>query len=318
MDTCILGIGVRSFDLIHARAVPGGRFESEHLVSEPVALDASIDATGGIGSRAWADALRLAGKLIAKGRRAAQSGHVVALAPHGLGGAENAHGFALAVRRRFGAQLAVVPVADTAQLAYRAAHHELDAGSSAVAAIHVGDLTIDFTAGSGATNDFFESMSLGVVKLHRAYGATDSGFLATDAGALFSLIRLCGGPACRKLRDWGDVAPVFGSENAAAVRDVARAWGYMDRASTSLERLALHALVPEILSAPPDRLGVDPRRASSVGTTAVVIDALSDVFGLRDVRIASLGVLEGAALEVLAPRAPSFGATGTESRRGYA
>ena len=127
--------------------------------------------------------------------------------------------------------------------------------------------------------------------------------MPADSGALFSLVRLCAGPACRRLRAWGNPALVVGSENAKAVRTVARSWGYLDTDSNDLCRLSLHALVPEILDAAPESLcalGIDASRSSLVGTAAVVIDALADLLGQREVRFADFGVAEGAALTRLA------------------
>jgi exopolyphosphatase/pppGpp-phosphohydrolase len=158
-------------------------------------------------------------------------------------------------------------------------------------------------AGIGPRCVLAESLPIGIVRLHRAYGETESGLLQADSSALFGLTRLCGGPACRRLRDMGATRLVFGSENATTLRDVAIQLGYLEPDSNSLCRLALHALVPEILAMPTDEicaLGVDPERANLVGTTAVVADALADLLGEREVRFTTSGVVEGAALAVAA------------------
>jgi hypothetical protein len=87
------------------------------------------------------------------------------------------------------------------------------------------------------------------------------------------------------------------------LRDVAIQLGYLESDASGLCRLALHAMIPELLAMPVDaicELGLDPERANLVGTTAVVVDALADLLGEREVRFTTSGVVDGAALAVAA------------------
>jgi exopolyphosphatase/pppGpp-phosphohydrolase len=307
MDACILELGTRSFNLHHARLTAGGTLVQRLVQSQRVTIDASLDAGGAIGKRTWAEALRALERLVVEARRISQSGSLVAFAPHALGGAENAEGFVHAVGRRFGVHAGLLSPGESARLAYRGVRHELGDTVWPVAVMHVGDASLDVAAGVGPECDFTATCSLGIGRVHRAYGPSGGGLLPADAGALSSLVRLIAGPACRRLRDWGEVRVVVGSESALAVRDVARSWGYLEADGMSLGRIALRALAQDVLDVNPEslcRIGIEPSRAGLVGTTAVVIGALADLLEQREVRFATSGFAEGAALDVLAGLEP--------------
>jgi exopolyphosphatase/guanosine-5'-triphosphate,3'-diphosphate pyrophosphatase len=301
MNACILELGTRSFRLARVGLSDDRGLDVQGLESERVALDASIDATGGIGRRTWGDALQTLGRLIETARRRAPLSPLFVIAPHALGEAHNADAFVEAARRRFGISISLVSQADSARLAYlgvRAAAKDLSGG--AVVA-YVDDSVLDIAYGSGPECAFSQTLSLGVQRLHAAYAARGVGLRLAEATALFGLVRLCAEPVAKRVPDAGHARLLVASENAIAVRDVARAWGFLEDDADSLGRMALHALVPEILAAAPSslcRLGIEPFRASVVGTTAVVLDALADLLGQREVRFTTSGVREGAALEL--------------------
>ncbi len=308
MDISILELGTRTFRLLRAVKDSDGGAAVSCVSSERVGIEMSVDAIGTISRSDASDALRVMGRLLSRARRLDGGRHVVTYAPNAFGGAGNASEFGHAVKRRFGVSVTLLSPRDSATLPYHATRHELGPSLHEVrerehplGVVHVGDPALDFAVGASAIPDFTVSLDLGVARLHRAVGATERGLPTTDAAALFSLVRLSGGPACRRVREWGKPEVAFGSENAKAVRDVARAWGYLDANANGLCRLSLHALVPEILAAPPDLLvdiGILPSRASLVGTTAVVIDALSDLLGLRTVRFSAHGLPEGVARSI--------------------
>jgi exopolyphosphatase/pppGpp-phosphohydrolase len=326
MDISILELGARSFQLFNIRGFSRGsslvRTTTVRVASEPVSIETSVDASGAIDRTSWADAMRALGRLVTQAEQAGANHGIIGVAPHALGGAGNGEAFVGAVRRRFGIAVMLLSSAESVRLSYGASRMELRDARSASALIHVGDATIDVAAGAGGACDMVDVLPLGIHRLHRAYDATERGLRLQDSSALFSLTRLCGGPACARLRglgQWGATRVVFGSDNARAIWNIARLWGYAEPDSASLDRVALHALVPEIIAAGPSALldlGVDSVKASWVGTTAVVIDALADLLALREIRFTSGGVAEGVALDVLSEvdRRP----TGTESPRRYA
>jgi exopolyphosphatase/pppGpp-phosphohydrolase len=272
----------------------------EPMGSERVGLDASIEATGGIGRRTWGDALQTLGKLLEVARRRAPLDPLVVIAPHGLGAAQNASAFVHAARRRFGVAITLLSQADSARLVYLGGRAGLPEVTGPAVVAYLDDAVLDIAAGSGADSDWSDTLSLGVQRLHAAYAARGVGLRVAEAAALFCLVRLCAEPTSRRIRDEGESRLVVASENAVAVRDVARAWGFLEDDATSLGRMALHALVPEILAAQPSslcRLGIEPFRASVVGTSAVILDALADLLGQREVFFSESGVREGVVLQ---------------------
>ena len=298
METCIIELGTRDFHFV--RSCLGATQDLEVLehVTERVALDSSIDATGSIGRRARADALRTFGRFVSMARKRRPSQRVLAVAPHTA--AYNLEDFFEAVWRRYGVTVDVMSVDRMARLTYRAVRHELGTTPSSIVVAHLGSTNLNLAWGSGAHCDSVKGLSLGVGRLHHAHGSGAHGMLACSGrAALFTLTRLSGGPVARRLRLGGDHALVVCSDNAAALREVARAWGYLEADDVTLGRIVLHALVSEVLAAPLSslcRLGLEPRRAALVGTSAVILDALADLLGQREVRFARCGLREGLAL----------------------
>jgi exopolyphosphatase/pppGpp-phosphohydrolase len=269
---------------------------------ERVSFDADIDELGSLGHRAWGQGLDALGRLLHL-VRAARIRNVVAVAPHALGGAANAEGFLRAAQRRFGIDVALPSPEATARLAHRGARRAL-MPIEAFGVVHLTDASIDVAAGQGTTCEITDSLPLGVARMQRACGAPETGLARSDCEALLGLLRLSGGPVAKKLREYG--APVvMASSYAGRVLEVARAWGYVDPQSPTIGRLALHALVQEIVQAVPDALidlGVEPWRAGLLGTAALAIDAIAGLLGQREVWLMREGLTEGVALEILESR----------------
>jgi exopolyphosphatase / guanosine-5'-triphosphate,3'-diphosphate pyrophosphatase len=302
MDTCILELGVRTLRLLGSRAAERGPVEVVDIHSERVRLGESIDRTGTVTASVSSDLLAAVSRLLEVAHSRCPGVSLHAIAPHALGGSENARSVLAAIGRRTGVAVTLLSPRDTARLAYRAARSELGYLGGQTAVVHLGDAAADFTSGTRATLDVADTLPLGVGRLHRAFGSGDSGLAAVDASALSSLVRLCAGPATRRLREWGVPVLVVTSENAATVREVGRAWGFLGEDSETIGRVALRALATEILQASVwdlENLGIDPRRAALVGTTAITIDTLTDLLGQREVLLAASGPSEGAALEIL-------------------
>lgn len=315
MNACILELGTRTFRVARVGRSDVRGLDVEVIESERVGIDASIEATGGIGRRTWGDALHALGRLIDVARRRAPLSPLFVIAPHSLGAAHNAEAFVDAARRRFGVALSLLSPADSARYAYLGVRAGAPDLVGTVVAANLDDGALDVACGHGEGCDWSQTLSLGVQRLHAAYAARGIGLRLAEGTALFGLVRLCAEPAARRIRGEGEARLVVASENALAVRNVARAWGFLEDDADSLGRMALHALVPEILAAAPAslcRLGIEPFRASVVGTSAVVLDALADLLGQREVRFSTSGVREGAALELSlgAPtyEAPAFAA----------
>lgn len=302
MDTCILELGAWTVRLVRCRRLERGPFEVAEMESVRIGTGESIDRTGVITPSTSVELSSSVSKLLEVAQARCRNAPLHAIAPHALGGAKNARSVLSAILRRTGVSVALLSPKDTAHLAYRAARSELAHLDGEATFVHLGDAAVDFAWGTRAAADRVETLSFGVARLHRAYGLDASGLPEADASALRSLVRLCAGPAARRFRECGAPVLVATSENAAAVREVASAWGFLDPESAVIGRVALRALATEILGASVwdlENLGVDRRRAPLVGTAAVMIDALADLLGKREVVLAASGASEGAALEVL-------------------
>jgi exopolyphosphatase/guanosine-5'-triphosphate,3'-diphosphate pyrophosphatase len=322
MNVCILELGTRSFRMLRVQRPvddAGGALEVEALESERVAIDASIEATGSIGRRTWADALQTLGKLLDVARRRSKASEIFAIAPRGLRSADNGDAFLDAARRRFGIDVELLSTADSARLAYAGVRGAAPDLRGRVAVAHLDDGALDVASGTATSCEWAQTLSLGVQRLHTSYAL--SGVLERDeATALFELVRLCAEPLGQRVSSDGTTRLAVASENALAVRDVARAWGFLEDDTDALGRVALHALVPEILAASPSsfcRLGIEPFRANTVGTSAVILDALADLLRQREVVFSSAGLCEGAAVEWELRDAPLL-AAGAEDVTRYA
>jgi len=148
METAVLELGTRTFQLSRATQTDNRGPSITRLAAECVAFGADIDTHGSIGRRAWADALSALDRLM----KVAQQNRLktlLAVAPHALGGAENAEEFVRGVERRFGVRVDLLSPAETAQLAYRGARRAL-MPIDAFGVVHLGDSTIDVAAGQVA------------------------------------------------------------------------------------------------------------------------------------------------------------------------
>jgi hypothetical protein len=191
----------------------------------------------------------------------------------------------------------IVSHRDTARFIYSRARAEAADVSGYVTVIELGEAALDFMSGDGPACDLMDRALLGVGRLHQAFGGTADGLLPTDAGALFSLVRLSAGPAVRRIRDRGKTTMILTSTLAASVLAAVRGAGYAADGESSVDRIAFHAFAAEILTARPGalrELGIDRRAASLVSTAGVVIDALADMLAQGDIRFGTARAPENA------------------------
>ncbi|HVU05393.1 MAG TPA: hypothetical protein VHE30_26785 [Polyangiaceae bacterium] len=319
METCILEIGVERARLVCGALDRAGNFTTRTLETATLGAGVTVDEVGGIGRTEGAEAIAKLGRLVELGRAHAPASDLHVIAVDSLGGASNARAFVRGVERRLGLAVTVLSPRETVRLAYAAARAEAPSVSGQAIVAHLGDTAVDFASGTRATLDVEATVSIGIERLLRAYETGPDPLLPEDAGALFSLVRLTAGPAAKRLRAWGAESFLVASEHVASLRVAASAFGFVDTRTQSIDRLSLHAFASEALNATSvdfARSGITRRRARSIGATAVVVDALSDLLGARQVRLAATGPAEGAALEILARPLDRL-AAGAESRGRY-
>lgn len=298
MEATIFELSPSEFNLHIARTDDLGRLNVTRVATERVAVAASVEATNAIGRRTWAQAMRTVDRLNRVARRSAPH-RSIALAMNGLSDAWNARGFVDAVSRRHGMATRIVSRTEAAALAYAGIWSEAGQTSERMAVCLFDESRIDVASGVDGICDRIDAVPFGVRRLRVAFGAGEQPLRHADIGPMFSLVRLCGGPMGRRLRDLGTERLALPAPLSKTIAELAAAWGYADRDATEIDRLLLHALVPDVISMPHaslSRLGIKHREALALGPTLVALDAIADLLRVPSVFLSRRGILEGAIL----------------------
>lgn len=297
MEATIFELGPSEFNLHFARTDDLGKLNVTRVATERVGLGASLEATNAIGRRTWAQAMRTVDRLNEVARRS--SSRSLAVAMSGLSDAWNARGFIDAVRKRHGMATRIVSREEAAALAFAGISSEIGRTSGRTAVCLIDDARIEIASGVAGACDRIDAVPFGVRRLRVAFGVGEQPLRHADIGPVFSLVRLCAGPMGRILRELGVERLAVPAPLSRTIADLASAWGYTDRGESRLDRLLLHALVPDVVATPQAslcRLGIDARTAMALGPTLVAVDALLDLLRVRDLFLSTSGILEGAIL----------------------
>lgn len=298
MEATIFELSPSEFNLHIARTDDRGRLNVTRVATERVTVGASVEATNAIGRRTWAQAMKTVDRLNRLARRGAP-GRSLALAMNGLSEAWNARGFVDAVQRRHGMATRIVSREEAAALAYAGIWSETGQGRGRMAVCLVDESRMEIASGADGVCDRIDAVPFGIGRLRVAFGAADQPLRHSDIGPMFSLVRLCGGPMGRMLRELGTERFAVPAPLARTVAELAAAWGYADRDANEIDRLLLHALVPDVVSTPLTtfhRLGILERDAIALGPTLVALDAIADLLRVPSIFLSKSGILEGAIL----------------------
>jgi hypothetical protein len=298
MEATILELGPSEFNLHFARTDDLGRLSLTRLATERVTVGASLEANQAIGRRTWAQAMRTVDRLNRVARRSPSS-RSLALAMNGLSDASNASGFVDAVRRRHGMATRIVSREEAASLAFAGISREAGQAGGRLAVCLLDDDRIEIASGVDGSCDRIDAVPFGVRRLRVAFGVGDQPMRNADIGPVFSLVRLCAGPTGRVLRELGVGRMALPGPLGKTIADLASAWGYADRGAVELDRLLLHALVPDVVSTSQStlvKLGIEPRAALALAPTLVAVDALADLLRVHSIFLSRSGILEGAIL----------------------
>jgi exopolyphosphatase/pppGpp-phosphohydrolase len=298
MEATIFELSPSEFNLHIARTDDLGKLNVTRVATERVEVGASVEATNAIGRRTWAQAMRTVDRLNRVARRSAPH-RSIALAMNGLSDAWNARGFVDAVSRRHGMATRIVSREEAAALAYAAIWSEAGQTSERMAVCLFDESRIEVASGIDGICDRIDAVPFGVRRLRIAFGAGEQPVRHADIGPMFSLVRLCGGPMGRRLRELGTRRLTLPAPLSRTITELAAAWGYADRDATEIDRLLLHALVPDVIAMPLTslaRLGIERREALALGPTLVALDAIADLLRVPSVFLSRSGILEGAIL----------------------
>lgn len=298
MEATIFELSPSEFNLHIARRDDLGKLNVTRVATERVAVGASVEATNAIGKRTWAQAMRTVDRLNRVARRSAPQ-RSLALAMTGLSDAWNARGFVDAVRQRHGMATRIVSREEAAALAYAGIWSESGQSGGRMAVCLIDESRIEVASGVDGVCDRIDAVPFGVRRLRVAFGVGEQPLRHSDAGAMFSLVRLCGGPMGRRLRDLGTRRLTLPAPLSKTISELAAAWGYSSRGATEIDRVTLHALVPDVIAMPHaglSRLGIGDRDALALGPTLVAIDAIADLLRVPTISLSRSGILEGAIL----------------------
>jgi len=298
MEATIFELSPGEFNLHIARTDDLGRLNVTRVATERVAVGASVEATNAIGRRTWAQAMRTVDRLNRVAQRSAPH-KPIALAMNGLSDAWNARGFVDAVQRRHGMATRIVSREEAAALAYAGIWSESGQTGGRMAVCLFDESRIEVASGVDGVCDRIDAVPFGVRRLRVAFGADEQPLRHSDIGPMFSLVRLCGGPMGRRLRELGTTRLTLPAPLSRTIAELAAAWGYADREATAIDRVLLHALVPDVIATPHaslTRLGIERREALALGPTLVALDAIADLLRVPSIFLSRSGILEGAIL----------------------
>jgi len=190
------------------------------------------------------------------------------------------------------ARTRIVHRAEAAALVYNGIWNDAGSPSGRAAVCMIDDETIELASGKDGVCDRVDALPFSVRRLSVAFGAGERPLRHADIGPMFSLVRLCAGPIGRVLRELGTERFTVPAPLSKTIVALASAWGYTERGVVDIDRVLLHALVPDVVATPDSalrRLGVERRDASLLGATLVTIDALADLLRLPTVFFSSRG-----------------------------
>jgi exopolyphosphatase/guanosine-5'-triphosphate,3'-diphosphate pyrophosphatase len=275
MDIAVLDLGSSSFHLLHAFVHPGGRVTRLSAMREAVQLasglrDGHLDRDSRV--RAMAAVARLAARIgeIAPAR-------LVVAATSAIREASNGPALCQEILGRHGLLVEVLSPIEEARLAFAGARSE-DGGSDRVVAVDLGGGSLELAAGR-ALPSIVHSMSLG------------------------RLPRGCAESLARAVR--AELAPVAsalgkaGADRLLIASGTGRAVHRLVSAAPHLVRDELRAQLPRILSSSPGELaarGVATHRLATIGTAAVILEAVMGALGHTHASIVRSGLREGLAL----------------------
>jgi exopolyphosphatase/pppGpp-phosphohydrolase len=295
MENCILLLEPDAFRLCHVHHVTDGGVPLPRTVRLPV----SLGPRGPLDRPSRDHALFAAEQLVELGREGWQARNVLLLAGPDLAGLKDSRAFLHSVHRRTGVSPELLDAVEAGRHVYRAARAEHRRADEPGVVLHLELESLSLVTSGTRDAPEVTPLPLGLDRLHRAYGEAGGALGPDDASALFSLVRLCVGPAARPLRRCTQGHLAVSSAHAGAIRSLARALGYLDLGDNRIDRVALRALSQELFALTPGDLrerGVSRRLSPSLAAAAVIIDSVADLLGQAEVWLGTWGVPEGASL----------------------
>jgi exopolyphosphatase/guanosine-5'-triphosphate,3'-diphosphate pyrophosphatase len=308
MNVAVVDIGSNSTRLLIA-ALESGRVNRELVRhSEVTRLGAGVDADG----RLREDAMQRVFTTL-DGYKAEIDAHdvrvAVAVLTSAVRDSANGEEFAEAVRTRFGLEPHVLAGDEEARLTFLGATSERDSADSAVTLVlDIGGGSTEMIIGSGSEVDFRVSTQAGVVRQTERHLRADPPD-AAEMDELVADVRTIledNVPAERRGEVTHGIAVAGTATSLAAIAqhldpyDPERVDGYLLSAA-ECERI-LGELAAMTLEQRRQVAGLHPDRAPTIIAGVLIFREVVRLFGLDQIEISEHDILQGAALELAAPR----------------
>lgn len=294
MDLCILELNVCSLHLTRVAKVPGGGVVVLRRAVEPVALDVP---------NAWTHVARSFARLLRAAHARNSDTQPVVIASPRFRGVPGADTFLAWAAGRHALTLWSPAAADRALLVATGASTERR-WKAGIAALDLGDDEIGAAATRGGARAA-ASARLGLHSLQEALERGPEDLQPEDGLIVQMLVKLCAGPALRRIAALSPGSLLLSFEEARGLRALSTQWGYLDDGEDAVPRIAFRALAAEI-SAMGSRagaeLGLERDLCTRLPIAAAVTDAVAGLLGVQSVVLAHQDLAEGAALGILEER----------------
>jgi exopolyphosphatase/guanosine-5'-triphosphate,3'-diphosphate pyrophosphatase len=305
MKLAAIDIGSNSIHMVAVEAGARGSFRILDREKEMVRLGASTLADGRLSARAMKRGL----ETLARFKRLARSRGVekiIAVATSALREAENGEAFVARAGRETGIWPRIISGEQEARLIHRAVVHSMHLGEAPFVAVDIGGGSVELTLGQGFEVGQAVSEKLGVLRMTERFLHGDPP-AATDVRRLVAHVQSVLGPHVSEMRKRRFRRVVGTSGTILALGRLTREL-IQPSAAESLHHWTigvepLRALRQRLLrmdvKARLKLRALDPGRADIVVAGAVVLTAVLDLLGAREITLCEWALREGVLLEYL-------------------
>ena len=306
MRIAALDVGSNSFHLVVVEVSVGGRIEILDRAKEMVRLGDATFRQGVITPEAFRrglEALRTLRRTADRHRPDA----LVAVATSAVREAQNGGDFVRAARDEVGLDIRVIRGQDEAHLIYLGARAALDVGNRRVALFDLGGGSLEVILADATESYYTGSLKLGVIRLTEAWAPSDPP-TARELAALAQRARDELTPVITRLRSFGFDFVAFTSGTASAL-GVLLGRG-LPGVSKALSVRGLYELERKLAGmsvAERERLaGLDPRRADTILTGAVVLRTVLELCAVDEGVLCDAALREGLVADYVARNRPEI------------
>jgi exopolyphosphatase/guanosine-5'-triphosphate,3'-diphosphate pyrophosphatase len=301
-----IDIGSNSIHMVVVEAGPRGSFRILDREKEMVRLGASTLADGRLSARAMKRGL----ETLARFKRLARSRGVekiIAVATSALREAENGEAFVARAGREIGLWPRIISGEQEARLIHRAVVHSMHLGEEPFVSVDIGGGSVELTLGQGREVGQAASEKLGVLRMNERFLRGDPP-APTDVRRLAAHVQSVLSPHASEMRKRGFSRVVGTSGTILAlgrlVRELLQPSAAESLHHSTIRIEALRTLRQRLLRmdlrARLKLRALDPGRADIVVAGVVILAAVLDLLGAREITLCEWALREGVLLDYLA------------------